>query len=150
AAAQSLCMRRYRPTTRASASRIFRWPGRRWAGRHEPNCVPGSNEPCPTSRSCCGSPGGAPRCSAPADMAKDPAAPALGEIVGRGAVADIHAAGDGVVKLFHAGRPPTAAFIEAATLAIVGTHVLPAPRVHGVSRYGERWGVVMDRVEGPT
>jgi aminoglycoside phosphotransferase (APT) family kinase protein len=74
----------------------------------------------------------------------------LGEIVGRGAVADIHAAGDSVVKLFHAGRPSTAAFIEAATLAIVGTHAIPAPRVHGVGRYGKRWGVAMDRVEGST
>lgn len=84
-------------------------------------------------------------------MAETPGRPIPGEIVGRGAVADIHAAGEAlVIKLFHAGRPATAAFIEAATLAIVATHALPAPRVHGVSRYTERWGILMDRVEGPT
>lgn len=74
----------------------------------------------------------------------------IGEVIGRGAVADIHAFGDNALKLYHAGRPKAAAFIEAAILAIVETHGLPAPRIHEAGSYLGRWGLVMDRVAGPT
>jgi len=74
--------------------------------------------------------------------------PAIGALIGSGKVADVHAYGTAVIKLLKPGRPRADAFIEAAMLAMVEAHGLPAPRVHAVGEIEGRWGLVMDRVEG--
>jgi hypothetical protein len=81
---------------------------------------------------------------------QEAATTAIGEIVGRGAVADIHVYGTHVLKLYHADRPKADAFVEASLMAIVGMHRLPMPQVHEVGRHGGRWGLVMDRALGST
>lgn len=73
-----------------------------------------------------------------------------GELIGVGRVADVHALGEHAVKLYRSDRAKADAFSEAATLAIVESHDLPAPRAHAVGTYAGRWGLVMDRIGGPT
>lgn len=75
---------------------------------------------------------------------------AVGELIGSGKVADVHACGERAVKLYRAGRPKADAFTEAAMLALVETHRLPAPRAYAVGTFDGRWGLVMDRIAGPT
>lgn len=74
----------------------------------------------------------------------------LGELVGVGRVADVHAYGEHVVKLYRSARAKADTFTEAGILAVVEGHGVPAPRVHEAGLYGERWGLVIDRIEGPT
>lgn len=74
----------------------------------------------------------------------------LGPIIGSGRLADVHAYGTHAIKLYHVGRGKAEAFIEAAILALVEGHGLPAPQVHAAGRYGDRWGLVVDRIDGPT
>lgn len=74
--------------------------------------------------------------------------PSPGTLIGRGRVADVHAHGDHALKLSHAGRSKTDAFNEAAILAALEPHRLPAPRVHEAGSYFGRWGLVVDRVDG--
>jgi aminoglycoside phosphotransferase (APT) family kinase protein len=62
----------------------------------------------------------------------------------------VFAYGAQVVNLYPPGVPGTAAFREAANLAIVAEARLPAPAAHAVQRFGERWGLVMDRAAGAT
>jgi aminoglycoside phosphotransferase len=73
-----------------------------------------------------------------------------GELIGVGRVADVHAFGDHALKLYRSPQAKASAFTEAAILAIVEGHGLPAPHVHGAGLYGGRWGLVMDRIAGPT
>jgi Ser/Thr protein kinase RdoA (MazF antagonist) len=75
---------------------------------------------------------------------------AIGEIIGRGRVADVHSYGDFALKLYQAGWSKAPAYLEAAILAILESHDLPAPRVHEVGSYDGRWGLVMDRIAGQT
>jgi hypothetical protein len=75
----------------------------------------------------------------------------LGELLGAGKEAEVFACGaDRVVKLYRSPAAKVPAFREAAILAVVERLGLRAPRVHGVGRFGERWGLVSDRVRGPT
>lgn len=74
----------------------------------------------------------------------------IGALIGSGRVADAHAYGDRVLKLYHRGRPRQDAFFEAAMLAVLEPHGLPVPRVHEVGAYDGRWGLVMDRIAGET
>ena len=75
---------------------------------------------------------------------------ALGLRLGSGKEAEVFACGAGVVKLYRPTAPKHSPFREAAILAVVEALGLPAPVVLGVQRFGDRWGVLMSRVEGPT
>jgi len=75
---------------------------------------------------------------------------ALGPRLGIGKEAEVFACGAGVVKLYRPTAPKHAPFREAAILAVVEALGLPAPVVHGVQRFGDRWGVLMSRAMGPT
>ena len=75
--------------------------------------------------------------------------PALGALLGVGKEADVFACGALVVKLYKPTAPKRSAFREAAILAAVESLGLPAPIVHSVQQIGDRWGVLMSRVEGP-
>ena len=76
--------------------------------------------------------------------------PAIGPIIGRGRVADVHVYGDRALKLYQAGWSKAPAYFEAAILAILESHDLPAPRVHEVGSFDGRWGLVMDHIGGQT
>jgi aminoglycoside phosphotransferase (APT) family kinase protein len=65
-------------------------------------------------------------------------------------VADVHVYGEHALKLYRAGWAKAPAYLEAAILAILESHDLPAPRVHEVRSYDGRWGLVMDRIDGRT
>jgi hypothetical protein len=71
-----------------------------------------------------------------------------GERLGVGKQAEVFLIPEGVLKLYKAGAPKTSAFREAAHLAIVEAERLPAPRVIGVGRVEERWGLVMTLAPG--
>jgi hypothetical protein len=73
---------------------------------------------------------------------------AIGPLIGSGRIAEVFEYGDQVVKLYRDPAARSPAFIEAAILAIVSDHNLPAPGVHEVGRYAGRWGLVMDRAPG--
>jgi len=75
--------------------------------------------------------------------------PALGALLGVGKEAEVFACGALVVKLYKPTAPKRSAFREAAILAAVESLGLPAPIVHSVRQIGDRWGVLMSRVEGP-
>jgi aminoglycoside phosphotransferase (APT) family kinase protein len=65
-------------------------------------------------------------------------------------VAEVFACGELVVKLYKPAVPKRSPFGEAAILTAVEALGLPAPVVYGVHRIGDRWGVLMSRVDGPT
>ncbi|MBV9247878.1 MAG: phosphotransferase [Acetobacteraceae bacterium] len=75
--------------------------------------------------------------------------PDLGELLGVGKEAEVFACGAVVLKLYKPTAPKRSAFREAAILAMVESFGLPVPIVHGVRQVGDRWGVLMSRVEGP-
>lgn len=74
----------------------------------------------------------------------------LGERLGSGKVAEVFASGPNVVKLYRAQNHRAAAFREAATLSVLADRDLPVPHVFSVRLYGDRWGVEMSRVAGPS
>lgn len=74
----------------------------------------------------------------------------LGRRLGVGKVAEVFELDGPVVKLYGATASKASAFREAATLAIVGGLGLPTPSVEEVRRHGNRWGIVMERAEGPS
>lgn len=74
--------------------------------------------------------------------------PQIGPLLGSGNLADAYAFGPHVLKLYRPGAPAEPAFREAATLALLVEHGLPVPAVHRVDRFGERWGLVIDRAPG--
>lgn len=75
-------------------------------------------------------------------------APQIGPLIGSGNVAEAFEYGDAVIKLYRDPEASAPAFIEAAVLAIVADHDLPAPAVREVGHYNGRWGLVMDRAPG--
>jgi len=75
---------------------------------------------------------------------------ALGRLLGRGKEAEIFEYGSKVAKLYAPGGRKEAAFREAAILASLEGAGLPVPIVWGVQRIDQRWGLVMDRVSGPS
>lgn len=89
---------------------------------------------------------GQPMTELPAGAVRGP----MGARIGSGRVADVHAWGPHALKLYHRGRGKEAAFLEAAVLALLEAHGLPVPRVHETGAYDGRWGLVLDRAEGPT
>ena len=74
--------------------------------------------------------------------------PELGRLIGSGREAEVFEYGRTILKLYRSEVPKRSAFREAAILAIVESLEVPAPRALGVRQIGERWGVIMSRVEG--
>lgn len=77
---------------------------------------------------------------------------ALGPLLASGNVAEVHAWRDSQVLKLYKPAPwaKRTAFREAANQAAVESMGLPVPTMHGVIAQGERWGVVFDRIEGPS
>ena len=75
--------------------------------------------------------------------------PALGALLGFGRTAEVFACGALAMKLYKPTAVKSVPFREAAILTAVETLGLAAPVVHGVWQFDDRWGVLMDRVEGP-
>ena len=76
--------------------------------------------------------------------------PILGRRLGSGKEADVLAFGAMAVKLYKPSAPKRSAFAEAANLALAGSFGLPVPAVDGVLQFGDRWGIVMARADGPS
>ena len=72
----------------------------------------------------------------------------IGPLLGGGRVADAYAYGEHVLKLYKDRHARSTVFAEAAILAIVADHPLPAPAVHAAGLYDGRWGLVMSRAPG--
>lgn len=75
---------------------------------------------------------------------------AVGALLGVGKEAEVFVCGTMVIKLYKATAPKRSPFREAAILAMVESLGLSVPIVHGVRQIGDRWGVLMSRVEGPS
>ncbi len=74
----------------------------------------------------------------------------LGEKIGEGAIADVHAGAPGqVVKLFRDGVPRRVAWEARMTRAAFAAG-LPAPEVFGEVTLEGRFGIVLSRLDGPT
>jgi aminoglycoside phosphotransferase (APT) family kinase protein len=76
-------------------------------------------------------------------------APALGQLLGAGKMAEVFEFGDLVAKLYRSPASKGSAFREAAALALAQSLGLPVPAVKAVQQIGDRWGVIMERAEGP-
>lgn len=72
----------------------------------------------------------------------------IGPLLGAGKMAEAFAYGEHVLKLYRDPAARSAAFGEAATLAIVADHGLPTPLVFEAGQYAGRWGLVMSRAAG--
>lgn len=74
----------------------------------------------------------------------------LGEKIGEGAGADVHAWAPGqVVKLFRAGVPGRVARYEAQMTRAAFAAALPVPEVFDEVALEGRYGIVLERLEGP-
>jgi aminoglycoside phosphotransferase (APT) family kinase protein len=79
------------------------------------------------------------------------APPPDADLVGRGYTADVYAWGPGrVLKLFHPGPDEERAGREYRVTRTVHAAGLPVPAAHEVVRVAGRWGLVMDRADGPS
>ena len=75
----------------------------------------------------------------------------LGEKIGEGAYADVHAWAPGqVVKLFKSGFPRRLGWHEARMTRAVFAAGAPAPEVFGEVTLEGRFGIVLQRLDGPT
>ena len=75
----------------------------------------------------------------------------LGEKIGEGAFADVHAWAPGqVVKLFKTGVPRRFGRHEAQMIRAVFAAGAPAPEVFGEVTVAGRFGIVLTRLDGPT
>lgn len=75
----------------------------------------------------------------------------LGEKIGEGASADVHAWAPGqVVKLFKSGVPRRLSWHEAHMTRAVFVAGAPAPELLGVVTLEGRFGIVLSRLDGPT
>lgn len=74
----------------------------------------------------------------------------LGPQIAAGNVAEIFEFGPRVAKVYKATAAKAAAFNEAALHSAAEASELPVPRIWSVQRFGDRWGIVFDRVERPS
>src|SRR6266536_1781087 len=75
----------------------------------------------------------------------------LGEKINQGGTADIHAWAPGqVVKLFKEGFPPRLGQQEARMTQAVFAAGVPVPEVFGEVTLDGRFGIVLERLDGPT
>ena len=72
----------------------------------------------------------------------------IGERLGSGKEAEVFAYGFDVIKLYRRPTAKGSAFREAATLALLESLDLPAPRVREAGLFDGRWGLVMTRAQG--
>lgn len=72
-----------------------------------------------------------------------------GQLLGAGKMAEVVAHGAHALKLYRTGGKQNV-FREAATLALLETLDVPAPRVETAGRFEGRWGLLMSRVSGRT
>lgn len=72
----------------------------------------------------------------------------IGDLLGSGKEAEVFRRGDHVLKLNRAGASKSAAFREAANLAVIESLGLPAPAPLGVMESSGRWGVLMTLAPG--
>lgn len=71
--------------------------------------------------------------------------------IGVGRTAEVFAWGEGrALKLFHAAHPEPWGEEERRLTAAAYEGGLPAPRVHGLERIDGRFGIVLERIEGPS
>src|SRR5215831_11334048 len=72
-------------------------------------------------------------------------------LVGRGFCSDVYAWGDGrVLKLFHGAPGRGRAEREYRATRAVRAAGLPAPAAYELLEIGGRWGVVLERINGPS
>jgi hypothetical protein len=72
----------------------------------------------------------------------------IGQLLGDGKEAEVYEYGDVALKLYRPKASKSAAFREAANLAVLEPLALQAPKVHAVGKYNGRWGLLMDRAPG--
>ena len=72
----------------------------------------------------------------------------IGDLLGSGKEAEVYEHGESVLKLYRAPASKSAAFREAANLAIIESSGVAAPKVSEVRQYGDRWGLLMTRARG--
>jgi hypothetical protein len=72
---------------------------------------------------------------------------AIGRQIAAGNVAEIFEFGTRVAKIYKRTAAKPAAFCEAAIHSAVEAIGLPVPRVWSVQQFGDRWGIVFDRVK---
>jgi hypothetical protein len=77
-------------------------------------------------------------------------APAIGRRLGVGKEAEVFAFGGGALKLYAATATKGSALREAANAAMAESFGLPVAEIHGLRRFGDRWGILMGLVEGPS
>src|SRR5690606_16632755 len=74
----------------------------------------------------------------------------LGKRLGAGKEAAVYAIDEmRVAKVYPDGKGEDALRREAHNLAVAASQGLPVPRAHGVRRFGDRWGLVMNRAPQP-
>jgi len=72
-------------------------------------------------------------------------------LLGRGFAADVYAWGaDRVLKLYYAGKSRSAVGREYRVTRAVRAAGLPAPEAYEVIEVAGRWGIVLERVKGPS
>ena len=74
----------------------------------------------------------------------------FGRLLGAGKEAEVFAFGSGALKLYGAAAAKRSAFREAANVAVAESLGLPVPEIRGLESFGDRWGVIMSLVEGPS
>ena len=77
------------------------------------------------------------------------AQPTLGPLIGAGKVAEVLAYGGRAAKVYRSPGNTLSPFREAMALVVARSFGLPVPAIWEVRQFGERWGIVMDRIEGP-
>src|SRR5215475_13064419 len=74
----------------------------------------------------------------------------IGRLLAAGNVAEVFEWDPRVVKLYRSAVAKQAAYREAANHAAVEALGLPVPAVWSVQQINGRWGIVFDRVRGPS
>jgi aminoglycoside phosphotransferase (APT) family kinase protein len=74
--------------------------------------------------------------------------PGRGPLLGIGAAAEVFAYGEHALKLYKPGMGRRETFREAGVLAALDGSGLPVPEVFEAGLYGDRWGLVMTRIDG--
>jgi hypothetical protein len=74
----------------------------------------------------------------------------IGRLLAAGNVAEVFEWGSCVVKLYRSAGAKEAVFREAGIHAAVEALGLPVPAIWSVRQIADRWGIVFDRVRGPS
>ena len=74
----------------------------------------------------------------------------IGRLLAVGNVAEVFEWGSRVVQLYRSAGAKQTVFREAANHAAVEALGLPVPAIWRVQQIGSRWGIIFDRVRGPS